>query len=464
MRNYIKLGCLISLFLLAHALMAQKNRQFPNHVLRIEVEDYEDTTLLLNQIYGDEVLTLDTIHQNRTDTFIYNIPYGTPKGVYRIIIDKEANHSIDIVYNREDIAVKTHSANPREELQILKSLETRLYHRYQRAEGYIRYKENVIDQMLQKFPAADPFYKEIEKKYIHLQRERYDSSEIIVNAHPETFMADIIKMNMIPVKNVSRRAEWQVYQKRHFFDHTEFSDASLLRSQAIPNKILDFLSLYRNSGFTKAQQQKEFSKAVDTLIKYTQVNPEVFDFTINFLIDGFKRYEFNQLVAHIANQTEAALKCINRERRDALKEKIKKARLAAPGTKAPGVNLPGLQGDTVSLSSLDKPQILVVFWASWCPHCMKMLPELQKLYSRYSDNLEIYAISLDTDKQEWQNVAKNYSWIHVSDLKGWDSVPVEKYQVFGTPSFFLLGDNREIKVRSGSISAIKNYLNKKPQD
>ena len=447
------------------ALFSQGNKIHQPHQIKININSYSDSSIFLAQIYGDEINLLDTITTNQNGVFTHEIPYGTPKGVYRIILDREKNKFFDVVYNKNDIEVKSHFDHPRERLTIIKSLETKLYHQYQRAEGYLNYKENIIDQILDRYPQNDPFYSELENKYIALQAERYDSARRIIKSYPKTFVATLINTETVPFdSSIRSREEWQRHQKTHFFDHTDLTDVSLLRSKVIPNKILAFLSLYRNSSYSKSKQELEFQKATDTLIKYTQANAEIFDFTINFLIDGFKRYEFNQLIAHIADQTEAALKCINKERRDAMQKKIKQIRTVSPGSKAPNVSLPDINGDTVSLKSISKPNILVVFWASWCPHCIKMLPDLQSFYEKHNDSLEVYAISLDNQKSEWAKTARKYPWIHVSELNGWDSIPVEKYMVYGTPDFFLLDDNKRIVNRSGSLESIKNQFNKKPQD
>jgi len=466
MKKVIQMVFTITISLSFFIAVGQKNDGYETHRLKIEIKNYEDSTLLLAQIYGDEITVIDTIHQSaRKGIFKYSIPYGTPTGVYRIIADKKNNQSFDVVFNDSDIFVLTSASHLREQLQVIESIDTRLYHRHQRAEGYIRYKQSVIDQMLEKYPSNDPFYEKIENKYIRLQKERHDSAIAITSNYPDTFVAKIIKTGMVPVnKNLANRSGWENYRKKHFFDYTSLSDAGILRSQALPNKILDFLGLYRKTSYNKAQQQAEFSKAVDTLIKYTQGNAEIFDFTINFLIDGFRRYEFNQLVDHIASQTEEALKCLNSERRNAVKEKIQESQVATPGTKAPDIQLPGINGDTVRLKDFNGSMTLAVFWASWCPHCMRMLPELQKFYSQTDANLQVFAVSLDTDRDEWQKAAKKYPWTHVSDLKGWDSSAADKYQVYGTPSFFLLDGNRKVLVRSGSLTEIKRYIKKKPQD
>lgn len=438
----------------------QKNRHFI-----LKVNNYDDSAIYWADTYGDKANILDTIYRNQNGDFKYNIPYGTPTGVYRVIINKQENKSIDVVYNQENIVLKTHYDQMLERLSISKSLETQLFHRYQRAKSYIRYKEKQIRKLLEQYPQNDPFYSDLEEKYVLLQKEHYDSAKNIKNAYPNTYVAKLVDVSIIPFEaSIQTRSQWVRYKKNHFFDNGGLTDESLLRSQAIPNKILDFLSLYRKPSYTKKRQQHAFKKAVDTLMKYTRDNAEIFDFTINFLIEGFRKFEFNKLIDHIARETEAALKCINEERRDEMQKKINRIQTTSPGAKAPSIKLPNLENDTVRLSSVRQPFTLVVFWASWCPHCMNMLPELQHFYEKHKDSLAIYAVSIDKDREKWQQEAQKYPWIHVSQLEGWQSKPVEDYSVYGTPSFFLLDKKKKIITREGSLEAIKTRFNKKTQD
>ena len=44
------------------------------------------------------------------------------------------------------------------------------------------------------------------------------------------------------------------------------------------------------------------------------------------------------------------------------------------------------------------PVVLVEFYASWCPHCQKMMPIVEDIKTRLADNLKV--LQFDIDKNE----------------------------------------------------------------
>src|SRR6185437_3731476 len=57
--------------------------------------------------------------------------------------------------------------------------------------------------------------------------------------------------------------------------------------------------------------------------------------------------------------------------------------------------LTDLSGQTVRLSDFKGKLVLITFWATWCPPCLKELPSLAELHQRRSNDVVILAISAD---------------------------------------------------------------------
>ena len=68
--------------------------------------------------------------------------------------------------------------------------------------------------------------------------------------------------------------------------------------------------------------------------------------------------------------------------------------------------------DYLKFNTLDKKEIdifqksdnnklyLLNFWATWCPPCIKEIPELVKLKKKYKDSIEVLFISVDSNPEK----------------------------------------------------------------
>lgn len=130
---------------------------------------------------------------------------------------------------------------------------------------------------------------------------------------------------------------------------------------------------------------------------------------------------------------------------------------------APERSFTTITGKKLALQDFHGKPVLVSFWATDCPGCIKEIPELIELYQRYHKRgLEIIAISMYYDPPSHvvgMADARQLPYPVVLDLRA------EHAKAFGdvalTPSTFLISPDGEIALKyigAFDFAALKNQI------
>ncbi len=134
---------------------------------------------------------------------------------------------------------------------------------------------------------------------------------------------------------------------------------------------------------------------------------------------------------------------------------------------SPGKQFTDFEGETadgkpLAFSSLVKPGVytLVDFWASWCPYCIKELPELASLREKWGGKgFEIVGVAVrDTPEDTKGAINKhNITWPVLFNTQ---RKPYEIYGFSGIPHHILIGPDGKIVSRGETPAQIDTYLGK----
>ncbi|MEY8591711.1 TlpA disulfide reductase family protein [Butyricimonas hominis] len=114
---------------------------------------------------------------------------------------------------------------------------------------------------------------------------------------------------------------------------------------------------------------------------------------------------------------------------------------------APNFTLPTLEGKEIALYEVKGKLKIIDFWASWCGPCRMENPNMVKLYNDFKEKgLVVVSVSLDEKKDKWEEAIKKdgLTWLHLSDLKGWQGDVVKMYNINAVPTILVLDENNRI--------------------
>lgn len=159
--------------------------------------------------------------------------------------------------------------------------------------------------------------------------------------------------------------------------------------------------------------------------------------------------EYKEFLKKIATAT-VVVKSSKTEEQKAAEQKARDAYVNQPFT---DFEMEGLDGKMHKLSEYvgQGRWTFVDFWASWCGPCRIEMPNVVVAYEKFHEKgLDIVGVSLDGQRTSWVEAIEKLKmpWVHLSDLKGWESLVTKLYKINAIPDNLLINPQGEIVARN----------------
>ena len=132
------------------------------------------------------------------------------------------------------------------------------------------------------------------------------------------------------------------------------------------------------------------------------------------------------------------------------------------GKPAPTFSVADLRGTMQTLGSASGEATLMLFWASWCPHCRSDVGLMKDLFSRYQGKgLRLVTVSVDQDINALNKFVQDQQLPYpVVAASGAPDNPAsqlpERYEMQGIPTYFLIDPKGMVTwTMSGSVTETK---------
>jgi len=141
------------------------------------------------------------------------------------------------------------------------------------------------------------------------------------------------------------------------------------------------------------------------------------------------------------NITEKGLKYINSEKSKAL-QRIKTD--LQKDEKAPNFFLKDIAGKSYNMSSISGKPVYLHFWATWCGPCIKEIPNLNLLHSKFGNTpAEIVNICMDNNPEKWKQIIEKekLTGINLICAGNWETKLKSSYFIEELPHYVLIDKN-----------------------
>ena len=430
--------------------------------VKITIHGINDSKAYLFSLEGEKTLLIDSIDTSGDDNFAYSfLPIKYHSGFYRLSFNNKK--FLDFIYDREEIEIKTDTINIIDSVKIIKSESNKIYYEFIKLNKDYTTKTELLQLILARYPQEDDYYQSTKEKLIQLQEDYLNFVNITAQANPNLFIARYVKSSQLPVVHLEIPDEEQLtFLKTHALDNVNFYDDDLIYSDALTNKAIEYLTYYRNPQLPMGLLEKEFESAIDTILSKAKVNEIVYTNIVEYLLDGFKKFGFDNVINYIVeNYVIKDDLCLDEKLTNTLERRIQQAKNFKIGYTVPNIILPDSSRAMIEMNKINSEKTLIIFYASWCPHCKTLLPLVYELYKNQDEKkFKVIAVSIDTSKTDWLSFVRTYNlnWINVSDLKGWDGQTVLDYYIYATPTMFLVDKQLGLIAQPSSFEELTKWF------
>tara|TARA_B110000971_G_scaffold73192_1_gene75063 strand:+ start:1057 stop:2454 length:1398 start_codon:yes stop_codon:yes gene_type:complete len=447
--------CFVFCFFLDAQTISGNFSQLPNQEIRLEGFNGLNTYPISKTV----------IDENGVFELSYS-PYD--KGLGYLISTSEK--PLFVILSGEEIEIVGEALSYTETIKITKGQENQWFEQY--AKENPRREEALSAWIyLEKIYTLDSLFtlQKTPNQAIQIEKQRIRSEDsLFLSKLPKDSYVRWFLPTRKLVSSVSNVAQYQpedIPATISAFRAIDYTDNRLYKSGLLKDAIESHFWLIENIGKTLDSVFVELKLSIDVLLEDLIKDEKILNEVTDYLFDLLERHSLLRVSEYLALKVLNELNCTLDSD---LAKQLESYRAMKKGNIAPNINfvnsiyLNGVKQTIFkSLTNLTTPYTLVFFGASWCPKCLEETPQLIEKYVKWRNlGVEVVYISLDTEQEDFEKSQSAYPFFTYCDYKKWDSQVAKDYYVFGTPTFYLLDNKREILLRPNSISQLDAWVDR----
>ncbi len=419
--------------------------------VKIIIDGYSDSTLLLTSYYGNKIKLIDTAFQKELPgVYVFQGDKQLAGGIYMAVSSDKKKLFEFIISDAQDFSLTTNSDNYVKAMKVKGSEDNKVFFKYLlKNEEYFQ-KSKALSSRIDSLSAENIDVSDLNNDLKDLNEEAVNYKLGVIEDNSDKFVGRLLNSMRdveIPdsIQNSSDSTLPYKYYKAHYWDFIDMSDSSMLRTPMLSRKV--------NKYFEQAVPFNPDSVmvAIDTVISKARPSSEVVSYLVWHFISEYqnpKYMGFDKVFVHlvdnyfsresIANTTPSILQSLQ-DRAD----KIRPILLEQP---APNLLLIDTLGQLRSFQNIPNKYTVIFFWDSDCGICGQEIEELNKIYKKTAFDFEVYAVNVNSDLDQWKEamIKKDVPGINVNGTRSATKDFHDLYDIYGTPVIYVLDSEKRI--------------------
>jgi len=448
------------------------------HNIEITLKPYKNTKVYLGTNYGQSRVLADSTILNEASTGYFKGKEKLTPGIYFVVSPKYSILFEFLVDEGQQFKIIADTLNLAD-FKIIGSRENDIFSSYSKTMNQLGTQRNQLEQAYASAKTANDsaiIIQSLKKLDSSFKQER----QKIITSAPKSmmrFFLDVLQRPeapAIPIVNGKADSTYPFYYvKNHFWDNVVFNDNRLLRTPFFEAKLDEYFKNYVSREPDSIIEELQYMLTVAKTGK--EIYPFLlFKFTNKYISPEFMGQDkvFLHLFQNFFSKGDTVL--LNNESKKAITERAYSIMANLIGNPAPALVLNTIDNQSFSLYSQPAKFTFIAFWDPTCGHCKVEMPRVDSFYTKSWKQLGVQVIGVNTNFKElaawkqfvtdqhfdagWSHVYQTESALNAEINAGKATTIRQLYDVFKTPTFYLLDKDKKIIAKNLTVDQFDDFL------
>ena len=408
----------------------------------------------LNAYTGFYMEVLDSVMMSQDKRVDFNTPLK--QGMYEL--ETEYGETLDFLYDNSAVKIIVKDFYDSASVEFINSQLNTDWNAYNIFKDQVLKSLEMLKPILRNYDKETEFYNTAKNEYNSLQ-DKFISFTDSLMTH-DNYASKLIKVDRFLPLNLDDDLDKQRdYLIVNFFNDVDFNDLSLIPTNVIANKTLDFLSILQTSEQDHDQRIMSLILGIDNVLHRATVNYEMYKYLFQFLIEGFNELGYEDIVDYMSRVPYSEEVDCTEEQYNELLSIVEFNSRVRLGSIAENISGKTIFNEDFDMYSIDNDFTIVYFWSYTCDHCRYTLKHLKNFLDE-NNNFSLVAVSVKGDLRKIKNLVKKekIDGYFYHDGLEWDSPVISDYAVTATPTFFLLDKDKKIIYKPFDFKELDDFV------